>query len=271
MEPLDFGRLSKPRRNGVSGFMRLRNEAEFLALAVRSFFGLDELVIVYNSCSDETPAIARECARMDPDRIKIFEYEPIVYPPGSAQFMALPEHSPHSLVSYYNFALLQTCCRWAVKVDGDQIGLPMFNIFCEMLRRGAAEAYYTFQGINLWRHDDKLHVNLNRPLTGGKDQGFFPVSGDTFYIKSSEVEQEDLNYKVPRRRVGEPLFYHLKGVKRDRGLALYNFDGNDESKLRPLIDQWYSNPKLVSVRDYLREFWPTLPPPESLGVRLPAS
>src|SRR5206468_7308345 len=47
------------RRPGISGYMRVRDEEQFLALAIESHLPfLDELVIVYNACTDRTPEIA---------------------------------------------------------------------------------------------------------------------------------------------------------------------------------------------------------------------
>lgn len=43
---------------GVSGLMRVKNEAEFIALSVESCIdALDELIIVFQDCQDNTPQI----------------------------------------------------------------------------------------------------------------------------------------------------------------------------------------------------------------------
>lgn len=110
------------RRQGISGFMRLRNEGQFLAQSIESWLPvLDELVIVYNHCQDNTADIVEHYAQQFPDKIRAFHYLPIVYPQGSQQYQALDENNPQSLVYYYNFALSKTTCQWAIKLDGDLI------------------------------------------------------------------------------------------------------------------------------------------------------
>lgn len=110
------------RENGLSGFMRVRNEAEYLEEAVDSWINqLDELVIVYNNCQDNSEEIIVKCLQKYPNKIKAFHYIPIVYPQGSEKFKALPADDVHSLVNYYNFSLSKTTKKWAIKIDGDLI------------------------------------------------------------------------------------------------------------------------------------------------------
>lgn len=116
---------SNTREQGISGFMRLRNEAEFLGKAIESWLPLlDELVIVYNNCQDKTGEVAKNYLKKYPEKIKVYHYLPIVYPQGSSLFKKLSDNDPHSLVNYYNFSLSKTTKQWAVKIDGDLI----FNI-----------------------------------------------------------------------------------------------------------------------------------------------
>lgn len=42
--------------------------------------GLDELIAVYHDCTDRTPEILRQKAAQYPDKIRVFEYRPSVYP-----------------------------------------------------------------------------------------------------------------------------------------------------------------------------------------------
>lgn len=54
-EPIINFLSEEERLEGISGFMRLRNEAEFLERSVDSWMPLlDELIIVYNNCQDIT-------------------------------------------------------------------------------------------------------------------------------------------------------------------------------------------------------------------------
>ena len=55
-------------RNGVSGIMRVKNDAEFIEASIDSCIdALDELVIVYNDCSDNSPELIYKKQMQYPD------------------------------------------------------------------------------------------------------------------------------------------------------------------------------------------------------------
>ena len=48
---------NKNLKNGISGLMRVKNDAELIEASINSCIdALDELIIVYNDCTDDTPA-----------------------------------------------------------------------------------------------------------------------------------------------------------------------------------------------------------------------
>ncbi len=50
---VDISRLALDRTPGVSGILRVKNDAEFLEECIESCIpALDELIIVYNGCTD---------------------------------------------------------------------------------------------------------------------------------------------------------------------------------------------------------------------------
>lgn len=72
--------FTKDRPLGVSGFLRVKNDAEFLKASIESCLpALDELIIVYNDCSDDSPNIINSLAKQYPCKIKAFEYHPKIY------------------------------------------------------------------------------------------------------------------------------------------------------------------------------------------------
>ncbi len=112
------------RKPGISGFMRFRNEEQFVEMAIESVICcLDELVIVHNGCTDRTPQIIEACRQRHPEQIRIYEYKPAVGLPGSAEHRSQPMDSQHSLVNYYNYALTKTSHKIAIKIDGDELYL----------------------------------------------------------------------------------------------------------------------------------------------------
>lgn len=119
--------FSSDRPMGVSGFLRVKNDAEFLKLSVESCLpALDELVIVYNGCTDNSPEIIQDLVKLYPNKIKAFEYEPHIYSHNLSKeeydfIKSQDSFSPYLLSSYYNFALSKTSYKYAMKIDADQI------------------------------------------------------------------------------------------------------------------------------------------------------
>ena len=114
-------------KRGVSGIMRVKNDADFIKASVESCIdALDELIIVYNDCSDNSPQVIEEMRLKYPERIKVYEYKHKVYSINltKAEYeyaKSLPNNSPHLLCNYYNFALSKVTYQHAMKIDADQI------------------------------------------------------------------------------------------------------------------------------------------------------
>ncbi|MEG2341035.1 MAG: hypothetical protein RSA53_09485 [Odoribacter sp.] len=124
---VDFSSFTKKRPVGVSGILRVKNDAEFLAESIDSCIeALDELIIVYNGCTDESPQIIREKAKQYGEKIRYYEYVPVVYATNlmeeEYQFVkSLSDDSPHLLANYCNYALSKVTYKYVVKIDADQI------------------------------------------------------------------------------------------------------------------------------------------------------
>ena len=72
--------INKERKKGVSGIMRIKNDAQFIEASVDSCIdALDELIIVWNDCSDNSPAVIERMREKYPDKIKCYEYKHKVY------------------------------------------------------------------------------------------------------------------------------------------------------------------------------------------------
>lgn len=124
---VDLDRIHIGRRPGISGMMRVKDDAEFIDECVESCIdALDELVIVYNGCTDESPEKIKSIATRHPHKIKVFHYTPKIYC-GSLSFeeykaaKALSDDSEALLANYYNYALAQTTRTHVMKIDADQI------------------------------------------------------------------------------------------------------------------------------------------------------
>ena len=106
---VDLSQLTKERPLGVTGILRCQNSADFLDACIESCIeGLDELIAVYHNCTDETANILKRKQSKYPYKIKIFEYQPYIYPIDltDEQFqetMNLPKDSIHLLSGYTNY------------------------------------------------------------------------------------------------------------------------------------------------------------------------
>lgn len=114
-------------RSGISGILRVKNDGPFIERCVRSCIdALDELIIVYNDCSDNSEEEIVRMHRLYPDKIKVYEYPHKLIAHNLTKeemdyALGLPADSPFLLSSYYNFALSKASYRHAMKIDADQI------------------------------------------------------------------------------------------------------------------------------------------------------
>ena len=112
---------------GVSGIMRVKNDADFIEASIESCISaLDELIVVYNDCTDNSVEIIETLRLKYPEKIRVFEYPYKVLGVGLTKeeynfAKSLPKDSPLLLCNYYNFALDKVQCEYAIKIDADQI------------------------------------------------------------------------------------------------------------------------------------------------------
>lgn len=278
-KPEDFDPSKK--KPGISAIVRLRNEADYLVQVLNSILPFfDEFVIVYNQCSDRTPEIVEEFVSKEPQRVRAFHYLPEVFPQGSEQHRMLPANHVSSLVHYCNFALSKASFRVCAKWDGDMIAAPdaLGRVMDRLrsLKPGTLswwlspwkQGYWWFSGVNLWDQDRKVFVLKSRPRSGGKkDHGFWPVGRRHVFRHYSRGEYMR-TWWFTRSFVGS-VFFHLKGMKKDRGISVYQLEKNPNSPYRKRVEQFWTNPELITFEEYcqVEPGARSLPNPESLGIR----
>lgn len=115
------------RKLGLSGLMRVKDDALTLEASIDSCIdALDELIITYNDCTDDSADIIEKKRKEYPEKIKVYPYHYHVYGIRMSKeeydyAMTLPEDSPHLLSSYYNNALSKVNYKYVMKIDADQI------------------------------------------------------------------------------------------------------------------------------------------------------
>lgn len=253
---VDFSRFKANNRSeGLSGFMRLRNEGEFLAQCIESWLPLlDELVIVYNNCQDNTGEIAEQYAKRYPSKVKTFHYLPIVYPQGSDNYKNLEPDNPHSLVNYYNFSLSQTTKKWAIKIDGDLIlsaeKIPLLKQAYLDLKESYPNDVLPVSGINIIDHCGELYVSSSSPYCGlYGDLCLFRVDEDSVFKKNKETEFLDISQRNIRKNMF--AYYHLKFMKEDFGIGNYELQQNKHSVYLPKTISFLFNLELIPLHKIL--------------------
>lgn len=275
---VDFSRANK--KPGLSGIVRLKNEAEFARLAIESFLPhFDEIIIVYNDCTDATPEIVADLAARFPARVKAYHYLPRVVPIGSREHLNTPANSVHSFVYNSNFALskasYQIRCMWA----GDQVADPASfgRVVRELrgLRRGTLKWWLSpwgigswwFTGINLWQADGQIYVRTPWSIIGGyHDQAFYPA-GRFIRYKFYPKGEYPFNRILVHHHVG-CVFYHMKGMKQDLGEGKYELERNADSLYIDKAQSWRTKFNLLTI-DEFRAREPRarhMPDPQTLGI-----
>ena len=220
----DPAELAKPRPVGISAYMRIKNEEQFVKLAIESHLPFyDEIIAVYNDCSDNTEAILLELQQQHPGKLKVFHYLPKVNPVGTPEHAAMVGHDDdvHSMANYYNYALSKCAYSFAAKLDGDHLAIShKFVAITKTIRKAIAdgsavrEIFYQ-SGINLTKDDGgNIGVNETSPFAGNADHYYHPVTDKLTYINKSPYEhlqrKKEHNWKWDF--VGITSF-HLKYLK----------------------------------------------------------
>jgi glycosyltransferase involved in cell wall biosynthesis len=277
--PEDFDPAKK--KPGISAILRLRNEEDYVELALQSILPFfDELVIVYNGCTDRTPEIVEKFAMKEPRRVKAFHYVPEVFPQGSEMQRKLPGDYVNSLVHYCNFALSKATHKICAKWDGDMIAAPEpLKQIIDRLRRVRGSTlsrwlspwtmgFWWYSGVNLSDKDGKIFVIKARPRAWGKkDHGFWPVSPINNFRHHPRFELLNTRWLV-KTFVGF-VFFHVKGMKKDRGIGVYQLEKNPDSPYKKIVREIWTNPELITFEEYcqIESTARGLPNPESLGIR----
>ncbi len=257
------------RRPGISAFMRIRNGQDFLESTILSHLDcFDEVVAVYNQCTDATPAILLRLQQAYPHKLRVIHYVDRVFPPGSQGHAVTPPDSPASMVNYSNAALAATRCSIAIKLDDDHLAIAgSTHQLTDRLRSPSApEAMHCFSGLNLIRAaDGRLGVLASTPISGGGDIGLFPVRPDTYFVHDRRFER--FQRGSLKRLFSGFLYWHLKYLKAERGFANYELDANPNSRFaRRLAELAENRHEVIGLEGLIRRLVPT--PLERLAARL---
>lgn len=129
-------------KNRVSGIMRVKNDGLFIERCIRSCIdALDELIVVYNDCTDNSVAEIDKMVAIYPNKIKCYEYPHHIIGMNITKeefdiAKSLPDDSPNLFCTYSNFALLKVTSEYALLIDADQIYFTeQLKKWCDFVRR----------------------------------------------------------------------------------------------------------------------------------------
>jgi len=192
------------RKKGISAFIRVKNEEEFIKpciLSVADFF--DEIVIALNRSTDNTRSIL-ESLKMD--KIKIYDYPFKLHPNG-------PTHKECKASSlkdnsyYYNWLLSKTTYSHVCKWDGDMVALEALNKIRDQVFEYAT---VSFHGLNMAGTQCR-HLSRTQPRTAAEPR-FFNVTKETCYLQGPTTQYLHKG-KGKNKNLSGPMFLHFKSVK----------------------------------------------------------
>jgi glycosyltransferase involved in cell wall biosynthesis len=240
------------RQDGISAFMRIKNGEDYLKASILSIINqIDELICVFNGCTDNTEKILLKLEKQYPTKMKVYKYIPEVYPVNSEKYLNTEEDSVHSLVYYYNFALSKTTKKYCMKLDDDQIYFS--NKLLELKKEmDLSKENYTIgiKGINLFDFKNELYVNLSDECTSGGDILFFKYNNTCCFKKDSKFETFVTSDVINRL---ETLFYHTKRCKKDRGINNYLLNDNPNSRYNTINIDYFKNLNPININNYLKD------------------
>ncbi len=222
------------RKPGISAFMRIKNGADFLEATIRTHAEMyDEIVAVYNQCTDGTADILARLSQELGPKLRVFHYVPNAHPAGSEGHAKTSGDAPNSLVTYSNFALCQTRHQWVVKLDDDHLAIPdaVAAITTRLRRDDPADAkiMHCFSGLNLMRDAQRgWHVPSEAPISGKGDIGYFRVTEGTYFTHDPRFERF-VRGGIERAFAGW-FYWHLKYLKQGGGFANYDLAANPDSR-----------------------------------------
>lgn len=237
----DLSSFGRERPIGVTGLLRVKNDAEFLELCIDSCIdALDELVVTYQKCDDDAPEIIERKRLQYPDKIKVFFYEPLIMSHNLTKeefehVKLLPFDSVHLLCNYYNYTLSKASYRFAVKIDADQIYFSAkLKKYCDAYRSNKCEnirlvEYLSYYFISLCNRLCQIfplrkYLLINNTVISNyekytlkmitKKKKILNISGiNLFYNKSTwsiPLGNNDNGIRTPFNGAGDHLFFEIR-------------------------------------------------------------
>jgi hypothetical protein len=253
---VELAAYRKPKH--YSAMMRVKNEGEFLYRSVASIVDhVDEVVIVDNMSTDDTPEVIARLALDLPGKIKSVQYQHALarYGDENRTLGSTREgrRSPALLANYYNWCLAHCTHPFILKWDGDTVATAEFGPALAEFRTSPKQCLWHI-GANL--HQDGQHLIAGVPFEAPEPRLFYRrFAKYTNALGYCELLESPYVYPSERyvARAAEPLYVHMKYCKTDRfsnmsadlqaAALLLNAVGEPISPIvREAIERWHLGP-----------------------------
>ncbi len=188
---INYDSFGEKKKLWISWILRIKDWDDFMEAVIESHLYLcDEIVILDNKSTDQTPNIAKKMLKKYPDRIQYFEYDPDVIKIFSKEFDTCPWNSIHALAYFINYGYSKARYTYVMKVDDDDLRIPSFaqQLRKKILAGWANRAFY-YYGVNLLKIGTHMGVPKNSPYLGKNwDHLIYPLSKKTYCLQSYGTE-----------------------------------------------------------------------------------
>ncbi len=208
---------------GLSGLVRLRDEEAWARLALESFVGwCDELIVVTNTCTDRTPEIVEAFHVEYPDKVQVYDYPHEIWPmgPGHAE---CPTGSPNASAALYNFTQSKSTRTHVVKLDGDMVAMDWTgDVIRKLMDKGHDRI--KFHGTDIVG-DDLAHIGCHPHCP---TNGVYRVDRGVRYVQGA-MTQSLRGVPDPSHEIPLPAFLHFKWARKSFASATAQWPPDWES------------------------------------------
>lgn len=196
---------------GISGCIRVRNEAQFMEASILSHINyLDEVVIVTQPSDDDTEAIADRLAR-EFAQVKVYHYPFVVDWIDTEGFYKKDPDQPGHLVHMSNWALSKCTYSWISKTEGDVICLSSYQKIVDAVKESPYRPFYYGRYILNIAGENCDKISVDNPTNGGWDEATFNNDPTRFkFVRSQKWEVIPIN--SPSQQMGISML-HMKRCK----------------------------------------------------------
>jgi len=251
--------LSKNREEGISAFVRCKNEETIVPslLSIKDFF--TEIVVIFNNSADRSEELVR---KLNLPNVKIFYY-PFDVVPAGPDTKNINQYSLHHIVYYTNYCISLTSKKWVYRFDGDNIALPNFyelkNIVQSDRYNSIEDRAWDLVGSNCNMLGSQEYCSFEKRLIKINDNVRYILNGNQTaeepYVPGLSYRVEESTFLHLRWCLSKPQKYwkqdwesdpHFKAIK-ERHLPIKKYEGKIPFVLQKYLELNRNSDKLIEL------------------------